>query len=65
MCDRCKQEVRWLYTVPWVHIEGLELKINEGEKELCEHCMRGLCEIISNYHNTYEVNENEDVSADN
>lgn len=52
VCDKCKQEVDWLYVVPWVHIDGLVVKVDEGKIELCRECMIKLCRFIRIYHTT-------------
>lgn len=51
VCDKCNKEVEWLYKVPRIFIEGLNLTIKEGNKaELCENCMRNLIAMIDNFH---------------
>jgi hypothetical protein len=53
ICDKCNKEVEWLYPVPTIWIEGLNLTIKEGHKvELCKDCMRDLINIIDKFHKT-------------
>ena len=52
-CDRCGKEVSWLYKVPCIWIEGLNLTVKEGNRaELCEKCMRDLIHVIDRFHNS-------------
>ena len=53
ICDKCKKEAKWLYSVPRIWIDGYNLKVKEGhEAELCKDCMRNLIDIINTFHNT-------------
>lgn len=52
ICDKCKKEAKWLYPVPQIWIDGHNLKVIEGEVELCKNCMRNLIDIINTFHNT-------------
>lgn len=52
ICDKCKKEAKWLYPVPQIWIDGYNLKVIEGEVELCKNCMRNLIDIINTFHNT-------------
>lgn len=53
ICDKCNKEVEWLYPVPQIWIEGLNLTIKEGHKaELCKDCMHNLIDIINKFHKT-------------
>jgi hypothetical protein len=45
ICDRCKKEVDWLYKMPRLRVEGLNINIYDGEVELCEKCARNLIAI--------------------
>lgn len=51
ICDKCNKEVEWLYKVPDISIEGLNLKVSEGNKtELCKGCMCELINTIRKFH---------------
>lgn len=53
ICDKCKKEAKWLYSVPYIWIDGRNLTVKEGhEVELCKDCMRNLIDIINTFHNT-------------
>ena len=53
ICDKCKKEAKWLYSVPEIWIDGYNLKVREGNKaELCKDCMRNLIDIIDTFHKT-------------
>lgn len=52
ICDKCKKEAKWLYPVPQIWIDGYNLKVIEGEVELCKNCMRNLIDVINTFHNT-------------
>ena len=45
ICDRCKKEVDWLYQVPRLIVEDLNISIYDGKVELCEKCARNLIAI--------------------
>lgn len=49
ICDRCKKEVKWLYEVPRLIVEGLKINIYNGEVELCEKCTRNLIAIKEDF----------------
>ena len=53
VCDKCNKEVKWLYPVPQIYIEGLNLAVREGHKvELCEKCTHKLIDTIDKFHKT-------------
>lgn len=45
VCDRCKKEVDWVYEMPRLIVEGLNIGVYNGRTELCEKCARGLIAI--------------------
>ena len=47
-CDCCGEKVNWLYTPPRMIVEGLNLNEYNGKNELCEKCMRSLCQMWNN-----------------
>lgn len=49
ICDRCKKEVDWLYTLPRIVIAGLKVETYEGKTELCEKCARNCIGIMESY----------------
>ena len=49
ICDRCKEEVDWLYKVPRLVIEGLDINIYNSKVELCEKCARQLIAIKEDF----------------
>lgn len=49
ICDRCKKEVDWVYQVPRLRVEGLNINIYDGKVELCEKCARNLIAIKEEY----------------
>ena len=49
ICDRCKKEVDWVYTVPRLIVEGLNINIYEGKVELCEKCARNLIALTEEF----------------
>lgn len=52
-CDRCKQEVKWLYKFPVFTVCGLELDVR-GNAELCVDCTRALILKIHQEVNNYD-----------
>lgn len=43
ICDSCGAEVEWLYTMPTIRIEGLNLTMDtENGRELCRECAKKL-----------------------
>lgn len=49
ICDRCKEEVKWVYQMPLLKIEGLNINIYDGRVELCEKCARQLIAIKEDF----------------
>ena len=49
ICDRCKKEADWLYTLLRIVIAGLTVETYKGETELCEKCARNCIEIMEEY----------------
>lgn len=49
ICDRCKEEVKWVYQMPLLKIEGLNITVYEGKNELCEKCARQLIAIQKDF----------------
>jgi hypothetical protein len=49
ICDRCKEEVNWVYQMPLLKIEGLNINVYDGKTELCEKCARQLIAIKEDF----------------
>lgn len=49
ICDKCKEEVKWVYQIPLLKIEGLNINIYDGKTELCEKCARQLITIKEDF----------------
>lgn len=51
ICDKCQKETCWLYKIPHVLIEGLQINLYEGrhEQELCEKCAKELVSQINKF----------------
>ena len=39
ICDQCKKEAEWLYTLPDLVKKGLTVAVEEGTTEVCEKCL--------------------------
>jgi len=39
ICDQCKKEADWLYTLPDLVKKGLTVAVEEGTTEVCEKCL--------------------------
>lgn len=52
ICDKCGKETNWLYTVPFMHIQGLTLAYQDNtpngtvKNEFCENCTRRIISKI-------------------
>lgn len=47
ICDRCGKEVKWLYSMPKMMLEGLKISLyNDPKSELCKDCAEY---VISEY----------------
>lgn len=52
ICDKCKQEVDWLYEIPFMFIEGLHVGMyTEGDRvqEFCRECTSELFDKFNHY----------------
>lgn len=49
ICDRCRKEVDWLYKVPRLVVECLNINIYKSEVELCDKCARELIAIKEDF----------------
>ena len=53
ICDRCGREVKWLYSMPVIKIEGYNMEVyycGEGcddLPELCENCARKAISVFN------------------
>lgn len=39
ICDQCKKEAKWLYTLPNLVKRGLRVDVEDGTTEVCEKCL--------------------------
>lgn len=49
ICDRCKKEAKWLYSMPRLEIDGLNLSTYVSKKDLCEDCARDLRRFVDGF----------------
>ncbi len=48
ICDSCRNETDWLYEMPHLILEGLQISIYNSKKELCKECAKERLEIYNN-----------------
>lgn len=40
ICDVCHKEVKWLYDMPRIEVEGLTINFYKSKTQACETCAR-------------------------
>lgn len=47
ICDICKKEVKSLYDIPWLNMEGYDIAFEKGNRELCKDCAKKWVDYVN------------------